>query len=250
MVRRLTRASLAAMTLFLCLLIYAGAARGDDTPLLIAGESLEFQIRYGSMPAGHARLYVESLEGPRGELYRITSVARSNDFISLFFEVDDRITADVDAATFQTRRFEKDLREGPFEKHVVFTCDAEGVVRSGEQCLYAKPGTRDVLSALYYVRGKDLRVGQELAIETFDNGKIYPARVKVVGQERVSTPAGHFDCLVIEPEVEEGIFSKKGRLVIWVTDDALKMPVLVKSKVSVGSFVAELVDASHLGGQP
>ena len=68
------------------------------------------------------------------------------------------------------------------------------------------------------------------------------------GEERVTTPAGDFDCLVIEPEVEEGIFGKAGRLVVWVTDDALKMPVLVKSKVSIGSFVAELVSASHLGG--
>jgi hypothetical protein len=248
LVRRLMKIGLAAMTLLLCLSGFVEAAHAGDAPLLIDGESLEFQIRYGSMPAGHARLHVESCEGPGGELYRITSVARSNDFISIFFEVDDRVVTEVDAVTFQTRRFEKDLREGPFEKHVVFTCDPEGVVRSGEKCLYAKPGTRDVLSALYYVRGKDLEVGEELDIETFDNGKIYSARVKVIGEERVSTPAGDFDCLVIEPEVEEGIFSKTGRLVIWVTDDALKMPVLIKSKVSVGSFVAELVSASHLGG--
>jgi hypothetical protein len=247
LVRRLIQVGLAAMTLLLCLFASGGALAGD-APLLIPGECLEFKIRYGSLPAGHARLEVESLEGPGGELYRITSVARSNDFFSLIFEVDDRVTADVDAATYQTRRFEKDLREGPFTKHVVFTCDPEGVVRSGEKCLNSKPGTRDVLSALYYVRGRDLEVGQEIDIETFDNGKIYPARVKVIGEERVTTPAGDFDCLVIEPVVEEGIFAKTGRLVIWVTDDALKIPVLVKSKVSVGSFVAELVSASNVGG--
>jgi hypothetical protein len=228
--------------------ISLGVAHADEKPLLIPGEDLEFRIRYGGMPAGNARLKVESCEGPRGELYRITSVARSNDFVSLFFEVDDKVIAELDAETYQIRRFEKDLREGPFEKHMVFTCD-EDVVRSGEQCLNPKPGTRDVLSALYYVRGRDLRVGDELEIETFDNGKIYQACVKVTGEERVTTPAGSFDCLVIEPEIEEGIFGKAGRLVVWVTDDALKMPVLVKSTVSVGSFVAELVGASHLGGE-
>ena len=249
MKRGLMKVSLTAMTLLVCLCLYSTDAHAGDVPLLIDGESLEFSIRYGSMPAGYARLEVESREGPGGELYRITSVARSNDVLSLFFEVDDRVVAEVDAVTYQTRRFEKDLREGPFEKHMVFTCDPEGVVRSGEKRLSPMPGTRDVLSALYYVRGLDLRVGQELAIDTFDNGKIYRACVKVIGEERVSTPAGDFDCLVIEPEIEEGIFGKAGRLVVWVTDDALKMPVLVKSKVSVGSFVAELVSASHLGGE-
>jgi hypothetical protein len=224
-------------------------AHAGDIPLLIAGENLEFSIRYGSIPAGYARLEVESCEGPRGELYRITSVARTNDLFSIFYEVDDRVTADIDAVTFQTRRFEKDLREGPFTKHVVFTCDSEGVVRSGEQCFYPKPGTRDVLSALYHVRGKDLKVGEEIQLETFENGRIYRASVKVTGEDRVTTPAGTFDCLVIEPDIEEGIFAKAGRLVVWVTDDALKVPVLLKSTVSFGSFVAELVRATYPGGE-
>jgi hypothetical protein len=245
LVRGLMKVGLAAMTLLLCLPPAARSEVAGEVPLLIPGESLEFRIRYGSIPAGHARLAVESCDGPGGGIYRITSVAHSNDFISLFFEVNDRIVADIDAATYQTRRFEKDLREGPFEKHVVFTCDCEDVVRGGGGCFSTKPGTRDVLSALYYVRGKDLRVGQEVDIETFDNGKFYPATVKVIREENVTTPAGSFDCLVIEPVIEEGIFSKAGRLLIWVTNDALKVPVLVKSKVSVGSFAAELVSASH-----
>ncbi len=248
MTARLMKISPAAVILLVCLSISSASAHAGGVPLLIAGESLEFKILYGSMPAGYARLEVESREGPGGEHYRITSTARSNRAVSLFFEVDDRVVADVDAVTYQTRRFEKDLCEGPFEKHVVFTCDPEGVVRSGEECLSPMPGTRDVLSALYYVRGLDLQVGQEIDIDTFEGNKTYRARVKVVGEERVATPAGDFDCLVIEPEIEEGIFGKAGRLVVWVTDDALKIPVLVKSSVSVGSFVAELVSASHPGG--
>ncbi|MGD9142117.1 MAG: DUF3108 domain-containing protein [bacterium] len=248
MTRGLKRFAPAALALLVCFSVFPGAARAGDRPLLIPGENLEFRIRYGGMPAGIARLKVESCEGPRGELYRITSEARSNDFVSLFYKVDDRVIAELDADTYQIRRFEKDLREGPFEKHMVFTCD-EDVVRSGEQYPGPKPGTRDVLSALYYVRGMDLSVGDELEIETFEGGKIYRARVKVIGEETVTTPAGDFDCLVIEPEIEEGIFGKAGRLVMWVTDDALKIPVLVKSTVSVGSFVAELIGSSHLGGE-
>jgi hypothetical protein len=46
---------------------------------------------------------------------------------------------------------------------------------------------------------------------------------------------------VVEPEIVEGVFAKAGRLVIYLTDDALRLPVLLKSKVKIGSFVAELV---------
>jgi len=63
----------------------------------------------------------------------------------------------------------------------------------------------------------------------------------VHGRERVKVPAGEFDCLVVEPVLEgEGLFQHEGKLTIWMTDDARKMPVLMKTKVKVGSIDASL----------
>ena len=39
-----------------------------------------------------------------------------------------------------------------------------------------------------------------------------------------------------------GIFKHEGKLTVWLTNDRLKMPVLMKSKVLVGSISAELTD--------
>jgi hypothetical protein len=39
----------------------------------------------------------------------------------------------------------------------------------------------------------------------------------------------------------DGLFRQEGRVSIWLTDDRLHMPVLVKSRLSVGSIRAELV---------
>jgi len=39
-----------------------------------------------------------------------------------------------------------------------------------------------------------------------------------------------------------GVFKHKGKLKVWLTDDRLKMPVLMKSKILVGSITAELTD--------
>ena len=39
-----------------------------------------------------------------------------------------------------------------------------------------------------------------------------------------------------------GIFKNTGRLVIWLTDDERRMPVLLKSKVTIGSISVVLVD--------
>jgi hypothetical protein len=60
--------------------------------------------------------------------------------------------------------------------------------------------------------------------------------VRVLGRETVKTPAGKFKCVVLEPLLKAGgIFKNKGRLVIWLTDDERRIPVLMKSKVMIGS---------------
>jgi hypothetical protein len=224
---------------------------GEYAPLIIEGERLDFEITYGGIPAGNASLEVKGVDTPGGEVLRITSRAQSNDVISVFFRVDDRLIADVDASTLESVHFEKRLREGPFEKDECATYghgESGGVVRTKDREYAVEPGTRDILSALYYVRGQDLEVGQDVLVNTFEGGKNYRARVKVLRRERVSVGGDEIDCLVIEPEIKEGAFAKTGRLQIWVTDDDLKIPVLMKSKVAIGSFVAKLVDSSHEEG--
>jgi hypothetical protein len=228
----------------------SGAVPHSDvtTPLLIDGEKLRFEILYGSIPAGHAWLEVTSHDSENGGIYRITSVARSNEFVSLFFKVDDTIISEIDASTFEPRYFEKRLREGPLTKDVRTVYGSDGVVRQGDRTFEVEPGTVDILSALFHVRGKDLRIGDEVTVKTFESGKSYDARIKVLRRERLKTEHGEHDCLVVEPELLEGPFVKTGRVLIWLTDDALRLPVLLKSKVAIGSFVARLVDSSHKGG--
>jgi Protein of unknown function (DUF3108) len=222
----------------------AAAGCADARPLLIDGEKLDFDIYYGSfcgsIPAGSATLEVTSGATPDGAVYRITSEARSNDLVSVFFNVDDHVVSEVDAATYEPKHYEKSISEGSLKKHVTIEYGSDGSVQAGDETFRVEPGTRDILSALYYVRGQDLRVGEDVIVRTFENGKCYQARVRVLGREKVSTHRGNYECLVVEPQIVEGIFAKAGKLVIYLTDDALKLPVLVKSKVKIGSFVAEL----------
>jgi hypothetical protein len=103
------------------------------------------------------------------------------------------------------------------------------------------PYTQDPLSVLYYVRTQNLEVGKSLFIDNFTDGKLYPLEVRVLEKERITVKAGTFDCIVVEPLLQAaGVFKHEGKLKVWLTDDRLKMPVLMKSKVLVGSISAEL----------
>ena len=66
-------------------------------------------------------------------------------------------------------------------------------------------------------------------------------------REKVKTIFGTMNCLVIEPKLKnEGIFKQSGKITIWVSDDAYKIPVKLESAVAFGSFVAVLKEAVNV----
>ncbi|MBI3539470.1 MAG: DUF3108 domain-containing protein, partial [Candidatus Eisenbacteria bacterium] len=82
-----------------------------------------------------------------------------------------------------------------------------------------------------------LPLGGSMVFDYHASRKSQPLEVKVLGRQRVETPAGTFDCVVIEPILKAGgIFKNSGRLVIWLTDDDRRIPVMMKSKVTIGSI--------------
>ena len=96
---------------------------------------------------------------------------------------------------------------------------------------------QDALSSFYYFRTQPLPVGGSITFDYHASRKTAPLEVKVLGRQNIKTPAGRFDCLVIEPILKAGgIFKNKGRLVIWLTDDERRIPVMMRSKVMIGSI--------------
>ena len=156
----------------------------------------------------------------------------------------------MDTLALHSVRFEKHLREGKYTKDlwVVFDQEKGTAQIDGKRECTILANAQDVLSSFYYVRTLQLEPGQRIFIPNHDNGKNYAMEVQVHRRERVEVDAGVFDCLVLEPLLlGEAVFKQKGRLQVWVTDDDLKMPVLMKSEVLVGSIAAVLTEF-ELGG--
>lgn len=210
-----------------------------------AGELLEFKLCYGPINAGMAEMKVEGPLTYQGNIcYRLTSEAWSNRVFSLFFRVRDRVISVLDKKGIFPWRFEKHLREGSYRADRFVEFDQERHLASdGKDTIEVAPFVQDVLSALYWVRTQPIEMGNSLWVDSHTDGKNYLVEVRVLRRERVKVEAGVFSCLVIEPKLKEGagIFKHKGRLLIWLTDDRRKMPVLMKSKVIIGSISAELV---------
>jgi hypothetical protein len=207
------------------------------------GENLIFEIAYGFVVAGTARMSIPDTQRVNGRLcYHIVTKARSSKFFSVFFKVRDRVESFIDVEGIFPWKFEKHLREGSYraDRYTVFDQINQRVFYK-KDTLEAPRYVQDVLSSFYYTRTVDLEVGESVSIENHSGRKIYPLKILVHRKERIKVPAGTFNCIVVEPVLKgEGLFKHKGKLKIWLTDDERKMPVLMRSKALIGSIDVRL----------
>jgi hypothetical protein len=211
------------------------------------GEKLEFSVGYGLIKAGTAVMEIPEIVKFSGKkCYHIISTARSNKFFSVFFKVEDKVESFMDVHGLYSLGFDKHLREGKFKSDISMLFDQENhlALYDNSRDTFSVPAyVQDILSTLYYVRTQDLKVGQSLFVDNHADKKNYPLEVKVLRKESVKVAAGSFNCVVVEPILKaSGIFQQKGRLTVWLTDDQVKMPVLMKSKVVIGSISTELTN--------
>jgi hypothetical protein len=212
-----------------------------------AGESLRFSVNYGIINAGSAYLEVPQVRQWNGRpVYALLARAESNRFFSGIYKVRTRIESLWDSAGHYSFRYQESRREGKHraQSEIVFDYAKQEARYGDGQTFPIPPEVQDALSSFYYTRTQALPLGGSVFFDYHASRKSVPLEVKVVGRERIETPAGKFQCVVIEPVLKAGgIFKNKGRLVIWLTDDERRMPVLMKSRVLIGSISATLVEA-------
>ncbi|MEO5618539.1 MAG: DUF3108 domain-containing protein [Candidatus Eisenbacteria bacterium] len=205
-----------------------------------SGESLRFSVQYGIINAGSAWLEVLPAKTPSGRpAFSLVARAESNAFFSRFYKVRNRIESLWDREGRFSWRYAEDRREGKFraKSEIRFDPDRHEAIYPDGESFPVPPSVQDALSSFYYTRTQALPLGGSVVFDYHASRKSQPLEVRVIGRERVDTPAGKFDCVVVEPLLKAGgIFKNKGRLVIWLTDDGRRMPVLMRSKVMIGSI--------------
>lgn len=217
-------------------------------------ERLEFEVTYAGIPAGKAVQEVSQ----QGDDVRIVSTARSADWLKIFFPVDDRIESILVKWTPPSmigvpRLFRERIREGRtrYHKEVVFDhqkleVHTKDFLKNTETTQKITKQTYDTLSSFYFFRSIALQPGTSHFIEIFDGKKLWNTEVQVLRREEVDTPVGRFRTVVIKPILKhEGIFARTGDMFIWLTDDERRIPVIMRSKVKIGSITATVVGGSH-----
>jgi hypothetical protein len=215
-------------------------------------EKLTYNIYWAGIRAGSALFEVK--DEPEG--LKITSRVRSSKFISIFYKVDDfaqsTLYPDGNPSTYVLK-----TREGRHRKDRVTLFRPEQD-KGPQKVIYnnrlddstvefdLEKQAFDPLSGFYEIRKRSFDIGRSEYLNIFDSKKLWEVEVKVLRKEKIRVPAGEFDTVVIKPLLKsEGIFSRKGEIHIWLTDDDKRIPVMVKSKIKIGSFKAKLVEGAY-----
>lgn len=215
------------------------------------GERLTYTISWSKLiSAGSAVMAVKKDKADDGrEVFRFISTARTIGMADKVYPVRDTVQSLFDTRTMESLSYSLDQSHGKRKKQREMVFDhAAGTVAFTEndkqETIAITRQTQDALSSLYYLRTKkDFIVGTPIIFDIHDGGKNWSVEVHVLGREKLKTPLGVFDTIKVKTYPKyEGVFMHKGEIFIWLTDDDQKVPVLMKSTITIGSIVSTLTE--------
>ncbi len=205
----------------------------------LSGETLDYDLKWLKISGGSARMTA----GPLGDdRIRITSVGKSSPGFSRIFKVRDEIETIVSKEDFSTLRYTKRLDEQG-DKIEETTTIEDGVATRKRRKIKKVDVPRpvfDPISIIYHLRTLDLSPGKTHDFTLIADGKVYNVHAVVVRREVVTTPAGRFNTVVIEPEMSAAGVNREERLWIWYSDDERKLPVRIRTEMNFGAITASL----------
>jgi hypothetical protein len=232
-------------------LIFALALLQDRHPVptpsypFAVGETLTYSAKLGLLTLGSGTLQVAALDSIRGaEAFRFRFRLQGK---TLFYSLDDVLESWVGIEDFNSRRFVQDFVENDKPTHRSFEIYPDSGFfreRGRDTTQPSPPDPLDDTAFFYFVRLTPLEVGKKYVYARYFRKEKNPVTIEVVKREKMELPGGKaVDCLVLHPVIDtKGMFSKRSDTRIWLTDDARRLPVQIRSKFPFGTITLRLKD--------
>ena len=102
-------------------------------------------------------------------------------------------------------------------------------------------------SVFYYLRTQPLVPGKRFEITVSDSGRVFRIPVSVVEKKRMKTVLGQVWTVRVDPELfgEGRLIQNKGKMSIWLTDDARHIPVQARISGDMGTLNIKLKSVTN-----
>lgn len=209
------------------------------------GETLTYSAKLGLLSLGAGTLEVAGLDTVRGaQSFRFRFRLQGK---TIIYSLDDVLESYVGTRDLVSRRFVQDFVENdkPSHRRYEIYPDSGFFRENGKpDAQPSPPDPLDDAAFFYFVRVTPLEVGKKYVYNRYFRKDKNPVTIEVTKRERMELPDGrNVDCLVLHPVIEtNGMFSKRSDTQIWLTDDARRLPVQIRSKFPFGTITLRLKD--------
>ena len=209
------------------------------------GERLTYNVSFTGITAGQASLEVvnDTVVNNYDQLH-IRFKARTTFPISSIYTINDQVDTWLDSKYLYTKKLTKNIREGNYknDSYTIIDYDQSIAITNGDTVIIDQ-FLRDSYSLFYFLRTIPLIIGETINFTAFDGKRITPFQIITKTKETINTMAGTFPCLVVKP-FREGttLLKNKGDMMIWFSDDKIRLPIQIRIKLKYGSMLLKLKD--------
>jgi uncharacterized protein DUF3108 len=212
------------------------------------GQTYVYGAEWRVFNAGIAALRMEKA----GQENRIVATANAAGTISLLYHVQDRLESFFSPSDFCSHNTSRHIEEGfrRVESNITFDYQRGKAVldhknikkKESKHEEHDIPGcVTDMLSSVYYVASLPLLPGKTYSFPINDGGATLTVLVHVEEREQVKTPAGTFKTIRVQPETASGALRDKGKIWVWYSDDAARIPVQMRARMTWGTLTFSLL---------
>jgi hypothetical protein len=213
-------------------------------------EKLSYRVEWHAITAGMATV---NMTQPKPDEWQTTMDLESAGMVSRLYHVLDKYNV-LATVKFCAMSAELDAQEGKHNKYEKLTVDAvhhkvsyyeqdRVKKQDSRRELDAPPCTYEIVGALQELRGLDLPPGKSMTIPVTDGKKIASVRIDAQNKENINYQGKSVSTIRYEAFVFDNVlYKRKGRLLIWITDDAARLPVLLRMQMGfpIGTVNVEL----------
>lgn len=233
----------------LCFILTACATLFADAFPKTTYERLKYELSWGPFTVGYATFTAEQIN----QEWKLDLHVQTTDWADTFYTVNTHMHSKVADSWERILAHTKRQQEGGTDRDIKLILNEENQTITYTNFGRPEPsidwvdGVLDPLSALYKAR-RDFLKGKGIQTLTITDGKKnfeMPFDINFE-EDEISTPYGDYEkTLLISPSTEDigGVFkkSKNARLEVFL-DPETGRPIMLKSKVRVGSFKAKLME--------
>jgi hypothetical protein len=221
---------------------FAAAAAPPASYPFGVGERFDYTAKFGMLSVGTASIQVAEIDTVRGQpafLFRF-----SLDGSALVFRIQSSLESWTSVQGFRSLRFRQDSKENSrryLREYEIF--GDSGYYRQKEATATTPTSAEplDDASFLYFVRTTPLEVGKSYKFERHFKPELNPILINVLKRETIELPDGtKVPSLVLNPVVGDKMFAERAEARLWITDDARRIPVQIRSRLPYGTITLRL----------